>query len=91
MPGDEVVIEDADAERLAHIAAQLAARVRDEEPDAVARWLAAELDGLERWQLLFMLAAMVPVEQTPAQLLSWFWDQQRRAKAQRYVEAMEAA
>lgn len=85
------MIEDANAERLAHVAAQFAARVRDDEPEAVARWLAAELDGVERWQLLFMLAAMVPVEQTPAQLLAWVWDQQRRRKAQRYIEAQEAA
>jgi hypothetical protein len=88
---ERVVIEDVDAERLAHVAAQLAARVRDDEPDAVARWLSAELDGVERWQLLFMLAAMVPVEQTPAQLLAWFWDQQQRRKARRYIEAMGAA
>lgn len=85
------MIDDGNAERLAHVAAQFAARVRDDEPEAVARWLAAELDGLERWQLLFMLAAMVPVEQTPAQLLAWFWDMQRRRKAQRYVEAQGAA
>lgn len=82
------MIEDADAVRLAHVAAQFAARVRDDDPEATARWLCAELDGEQRWQLLFLLAAMVPVEQTPAQLLAWFWDQQRRAKAQRYVDAM---
>lgn len=85
------MIDDTNAARLAHVAAQFAARVRDDEPEAVARWLAAELDGVERWQLLFMLAAMVPVEQTPAQLLAWFWDQQQRRKAQRYIEAQGAA
>lgn len=69
---------DADAHRLAHVAAQLSARVRDDEPEAVARWLSGELDGLDRWRLLFMLAAMVPVDQTPAELLGWFWERQKR-------------
>ena len=82
------MIGDADAHRLAHVAAQLAARVREEEPEAVARWLCGELDGLERWRLLFMLAAMVPVEQTPAQLLAWFWDRQRREQARRVIDAV---
>lgn len=79
------MIADADAERLAHIAAQLVARVRDDDPEAAARWLSLELDGLDRWRLLFMLAAMVPVDQTPAQLLAWFWDQQRQAKARQII------
>ena len=79
------MIEDADAERLAHIAAQFAARVRDDDPEATARWLSLELDGVDRWRLLFMLAAMVPVDQTPAQLLAWFWDQQRQAQARRII------
>lgn len=82
------MIDDADAERLAHVAAQFAARLRDEDPEAVARWLCAELDGVERWQLLFMLAGMVPVDQTPAQLLSWFYDQRQQARARRIVAAM---
>lgn len=79
------MIEDADAHRLVYVAAQLAAKVREEEPEAVARWLCGELDGLERWQLLFLLAAMVDVAQTPAELLAWFWDRQRQASALRIV------
>jgi hypothetical protein len=79
------VIGDADAHRLAHVAALLAAKVREDEPEAVARWLSGELDGLDRWRLLFMLAAMVPVEQTPAQLLAWFWDRQQAEKARRII------
>jgi hypothetical protein len=82
------VISDADVDRLAHVAAQFAARIRDDDPDAVNRWLCTQLDGLERWQLLWMLAAMVPVEQTPAQLLAWFWDRQRQAQAHRIVDAI---
>lgn len=82
------MIDDADAERLAFVAAQFAGRVRDDDPDAVARWLCAELDGVQRWQLLFMLAAMMPVDQTPAQLLAWFWDQQRQARARKIVDLM---
>lgn len=81
------MIADADAERLAHVAAQLVARVRDDDPEATARWLSLELDGLDRWRLLFMLAAMVPVDQTPAQLLAWFWDQQRQAQARQIIAA----
>ena len=82
------MIDDADAERLAHIAAQFAACIRDDDPEATARWLCAELDGAQRWQLLFMLAAMVPVDHTPAQLLAWFWDQKHQAQARRIVAAM---
>ena len=82
------MIDDADAERLAHVAAQFAARLRDDDPDSVARWLCGELDGAERWSLLFMLAAMVPIDQTPAQLLAWFWDQRQQARARRIVEVM---
>lgn len=82
------MISDVDAERLAHVAALLAARVRDEDPDSVARWLCSETDGVDRWNLLFLLAAMVPTEQTPGQLLSWFWDLQRRNHARQVVEAM---
>lgn len=82
------MIDDADAERLAHVAAQFAARLRDDDPDSVARWLCTTLDGSERWQLMFMLAAMVPVDQTPGQLLAWFWDAKHQAQARRIVEAM---
>ena len=78
---------DSDAHRLAHVAAQLAARVRDDEPEAVARWLCGELDGLDRWRLLFLLAAMVPTDRTPGELLAWFWDRQRQASAVRLLEA----
>lgn len=85
------MIDDADAERLAHVAAQFAARLRDDEPDSVARWLCAQLDGAERWQLLFMCGAMIPTDQTPAQLLSWFWDQRAQARARRIVAEMYGA
>jgi hypothetical protein len=83
------MIDDAAAERLAHVAAQLAAMVRDESPDAVARWLCAECDGVDRWNLLFLLAAMVPTDQTPGQLLAWYWDLQRRQHASRILRAIE--
>ena len=82
------MIDDADAEHLAHIASQFAGRIRDDNPEAVARWLCSVTDGVERWQLLFMLAAMVPVEQTEAQMLAWFWDQRQQARARRIVAAM---
>lgn len=76
---------DADAHRLVYVAAQLAAKVRDDEPEAVARWLCGELDSVDRWRLLFMLAAMVDVSQTPGELLAWFWDRQRRDTAARIL------
>lgn len=70
---------DRVAHRLADVAHQLARKVRSEELDAVARWLCGELDGLGRWQLLFMLAAMVDVERSPGELLAWFWERERGA------------
>jgi hypothetical protein len=79
------VIDDMQAQRLLYVAAQLAARVRDDEPESVARWLCGELDGLDRWRLLFVLAAMVPVEESPDALVRWFFDRQRWQSALRVV------
>lgn len=57
--------------RLESIAAQLAARVRDDDPDANRRWLLAITDEHDRWALLFILAAAVPVEKPWTELLRW--------------------
>lgn len=82
------MIDDADAKHLAHIAAEFAGRMHDDDPEATARWLCSVTDGVERWQLLFMLAGMVPTDQTPAQLLAWFVDMRQQAQARRIVAAM---
>jgi hypothetical protein len=60
-----------DPDRLAQVAAQLAARVRDDEPDANARWLLATTSADERWALLFVLAAAVPDDRPWRQLVLW--------------------
>lgn len=49
-----------DEDRLAEIAAQLAGRVRDDDPEANGRWLAAMVpDPRDWWRLCFILAAAV--------------------------------
>lgn len=61
-----------DEHRLAEIAAQLAARVRDDDPDANARWLASVLPDPGDWfRLAFVLAAAVPDDRTWSQLVRW--------------------
>lgn len=62
-----------DENRLAQIAQQLAARVRDDDPEANGRWLLAELpDPADWWRLLFVQAAAMPVDREWRQLTAWF-------------------
>ncbi|WP_213452868.1 hypothetical protein [Rhizomonospora bruguierae] len=57
---------------LERVAQQLAGRVRDDDPDANARWLAAQLpDAADWWRLLFVLAAAVPTDRSWRQLTAW--------------------
>lgn len=63
-----------DVRRLEQIAQQLVARVRDDPPDANARWLAAVTDADERNALLYVLAAAVPDDRTWSQLTAWAGD-----------------
>jgi len=58
-------------DRLASIGAQLVARIRDDDPDLNGKWLASVTSEEDRWALLFVLAAMVPTDQTVAELLEW--------------------
>lgn len=51
-------------------AQNLAGMVRDEGPDAIGRYLDA-LDRGQLYALTVALAAMVDVDQTPADLLAW--------------------
>lgn len=65
-------IGDEHLDRLAEIAAQLAARVRDDDPEVIGRWLARELpDPTDWWQLSFVLAAAVPIDKPFAHLTAW--------------------
>jgi hypothetical protein len=61
-----------DANRLSEIAAQLAARVREDDPEANGRWLAAVLPEKTDWfRLAFVLAAAVPDDRTWTELTAW--------------------
>jgi len=61
-----------DTNRLTEIAAQLVARVREDDPEANGRWLAAVLREPGDWfRLAFVLAAAVPDDQTWTQLTAW--------------------
>jgi len=61
-----------DEDRLAQVAAQLAARVRDDDPEANLRWLHGQLpDPADREALNFVLAAAVPVHVPWLTLTAW--------------------
>jgi hypothetical protein len=65
-------VSDVDVPRLEAIAQQLAARVRDEAPDTVARWLHGELpDPADWWRLCFVLACAHPADRGWRQLTEW--------------------
>lgn len=65
---------DEYADRLAEIASELVVRVRDDHPDANARWLDAVLPtARERYDLLFVLAAAVPDDRSWNALTAWAW------------------
>jgi hypothetical protein len=60
------------AEDLARIAVELASRVRDVDPEANGRWLAAVLPEPSDWfRLAFVLAAAIPDDRSWRQLTSW--------------------
>lgn len=68
---DQLADFDA-AARLASIAAQLAARVRDHDPENNGQWLTRQLPDPADWfRLAFVLAAAVPVDQTWRDLTAW--------------------
>lgn len=59
-------------DQLASVAAQLVARVRDDDPNANGRWLRAMLVDPEDWlRLAFVLAAAVPDNKTWRELTAW--------------------
>jgi hypothetical protein len=63
---------DTYADQLAEVAAQLAVRVRDDDPQANARWLNATLPNPDdRYALCFVLAAAVPDDRPWKALTAW--------------------
>jgi hypothetical protein len=61
-----------DPDRLASIAIGLAVRVRDDEPEANARWLASQIQTPDEMRaLVFVLAAAVPIEVPWSVLTDW--------------------
>lgn len=63
---------DEYADWLAAVAIELVARVRDEDPRANARWLISTLpDEADRFALLFVLAAAVPLDRPWRELTAW--------------------
>jgi len=57
--------------RLTALAQDLIVRVRDDDPEANARWLAMETTAEERTALLFVLAAAVPDDRPWTELVAW--------------------
>jgi hypothetical protein len=64
------------ADKLAELACQLVARVREDDPQANQRWLHLLTTPEEREAMLYILAAAVPVDQPWSHLTAW-----RRTKA----------
>jgi hypothetical protein len=65
-------VTDEEVEPLAKVAMELAQRVRDDDPAAVGRWLAATLpDPADWWALMFVLAAAVPDDRSWQHSTAW--------------------
>jgi hypothetical protein len=61
-----------DLTRLTRIAQDLIVRIRDDDPESNARWLALVLPNAGDWfRLAFMLAAAVPDDRSWSQLTRW--------------------
>jgi hypothetical protein len=59
-------------DELAAIACQLVARIREDEPEANAAWLTAQVPNPVDWfRLCFALAAAVPMDQSWKNLTAW--------------------
>lgn len=67
-----MTISDSRVDELAQVAAQLAARVRDEEPNVIAHWLERVAPSAEDQRaLVFILAAAIPIDTPFAHLTAW--------------------
>ncbi len=60
-----------DVDRLESVAAQLAARVREDDPEANRRWLHANTTPEEREALHYVQAAATPVDVPWSHLIAW--------------------
>ena len=60
-----------DVDRLAAIAQQFVARVREDDPAANQRWLYAMTTPAEREALLYVIAAAVPTDRKWSDLTLW--------------------
>jgi hypothetical protein len=59
-------------EHLESVAQQLAARLREDDPESVARWLVSELPDPADWfRLNFALAIAYPIDRTWRQATAW--------------------
>jgi hypothetical protein len=59
-------------DELSSIAPQLVGRLREDDPEAVNRWLCSVLPSSVEWfRLCFVLAAAVPTDQSWANLTAW--------------------
>lgn len=67
-----------DVDRLASIAQQLVARVRDDDPEANARWLNSVATAADKDALNYVLAAAVPDDRTWSELVAWTGAASRR-------------
>ncbi len=72
---------DERADRLLHLGLQVAASVREEPADAVARLL-DPLDRHELRDMVMVVAAAIPVEEPPSVLLGWWWQWPRTTTSQ---------
>lgn len=61
---------DDHVDRLERLAQDLIVRVRDDDPEANAQWLASVSEE-DRWALLFVLAAAVPDDRSWPELVAW--------------------
>lgn len=60
-----------DVDRLASIAIGLAVRIRDDDPAANLRWLRSQIAPDEMENLVFVLAAALPIEVSWSVLTAW--------------------
>lgn len=66
------MIDDERADYLAEVAQELITRIRDDDPEANGRWLAAMLPNpIDWWQLIFVQAAANPDDKTFRSLTAW--------------------
>ena len=74
----------ADLSLLTRVAQELITRVRDDDPEANARWLSCVLPDRTDWfRLSFLLAAAVPDDRTWTELTAWFTGDADRTDARR--------